>query len=212
MITIRAATRSDAPFLAWAMLTAARSHLERGWFDIVLDRPQAFCLAFLERLAVTEARSWWHWSRFHVAEISREPVATLCAFRAGEGYPLSPLAMDEAFAHFGWSDSERRAAWSRGSYIFTCTFEEADDAWTIENVATHARHRSTGLAGALIEHVLAAGRPSGAREAQISYLIGNEPAARAYARAGFAHDGERRSPEFLAATGAPGIRRVVRAL
>jgi hypothetical protein len=125
---IRRATEADAPFLAWAILTAARSHLARGWFDIVLDRPETVCLDFLARLAATQARSWWHWSRFHVAEVAGERAATLCAFRAGEGYPLSADAMNEAFEQCGWREGERNAAWARGSYVFTCTFEEAESA------------------------------------------------------------------------------------
>ena len=40
------------------------------------------------------------------------------------------------------------------SYIFSCTFEPHDAAWTIENVATLPRFRKRGLAGELIRHVL----------------------------------------------------------
>lgn len=209
---LRAASEADAPFLAWAMLTAARSHLPRGWFDIVLGKPEAECLEFLRRLALTEARSWWHWSRFHVAEVDGEPAATLCAFRAGDAYPLSGAAMVEVFTSFGFTEAEQNAAWGRGSYIFTCTFEDAPDAWTIENVATLPRYRGRGLAAELIAHVLPIGKREGAREAQISYQIGNEPAARAYRRAGFTFFAERRSPEFEAATTSPGLIRVVKPL
>ena len=211
-IAIRSATQSDASFLAWAMLTAARSHLPRGWFDIVLEKPEADCLEFLRRLARTESRSWWHWSRFHVAEVDGAPAATLCAFRAGDAYPLSGAAMGEVFASYGLSEAEQNAMWGRGSYIFTCTFEDAPDAWTIENVATLPQHRRRGLVASLIAHVLPIGKRSGAHETQISYLIGNEPAAHAYAQAGFAFYGERRSPEFQTATTSPGIVRVVKPL
>jgi hypothetical protein len=37
---LRPATRDDVDFLAWAMVTAARGHLERGLWDITLDRSQ----------------------------------------------------------------------------------------------------------------------------------------------------------------------------
>jgi ribosomal protein S18 acetylase RimI-like enzyme len=210
--TIRPAERADAPFLAWVILTAARSHLERGWFDIVLDRPEGVCLEFLEKLAVTEARSWWHYSRFRVAEVAGAPAAALCAFRAGDAYPLSGAAMGEVCERNRWDQETQDAMWKRGSYIFTCTFEDNDDAWTIENVATLPRHRGRGLVVELIAHALTEGREQGRRAAQISYLIGNEPAARAYVAAGFTLDGERRSAEFLAATGAPGLCRVVKRL
>jgi hypothetical protein len=89
---IRPADPDDAPFLSWAMLTAARSHLPRGWFDIALKRTESECLAFLRALAVTQARSWWHYSRFHVAEVDGVPAAALCdrcsdEFEAAVGAP-----------------------------------------------------------------------------------------------------------------------------
>ena len=59
------------------------------------------------------------------------------------------------------TEAEQNAAWGRGSYIFTCTFEDAPDAWMIENVATLPRYRGRGLAAELIAHVL----PIGKREA-----------------------------------------------
>ncbi len=111
---IRPAEPDDAPFLAWAMLTAARSHIPRGWFDIALKRSESECLAF--------------------------------------------LAVD------------------------------------------------------LIRHALPEGERLGMREAQITFLIGNDPAARAYANAGFGHAGDQCSDEFEAAVGAPGIRRYAKVL
>ena len=95
METIRPAEPRDADFLAWVILAATRSHVAKGWFDIVLARPEPQCLEYLKRLAVTPARSWWHYSRFHVAEVDGNKAPRLCAFRAGDAYPLSAAAMGE---------------------------------------------------------------------------------------------------------------------
>ena len=212
-MTIRPATTADAPFLAWVILTAARSHLPRGWFDIVLDRPERDCLEFLTRLAVTEARSWWHYSRFYVAEVDGAAAAALCAFHGDDPYVQSGAAMAEVVTGYGGSATfDLDAIWARGSYIFTCTFEPAGDVWTIENVATLPQYRKRGLAGELIKHVLPEGKRLGRHEAQITFLIGNDAAAHAYANAGFEFFGEKRSPEFEAATGSPGLCRYVKRL
>jgi RimJ/RimL family protein N-acetyltransferase len=63
---------------------------------------------------------------------------------------------------------------------------------------------------ALIESALAKGRAAGFRRATISFLIGNEPAERAYAKAGFVFAEERRDPAFEAIIGAPGFRMFAR--
>lgn len=212
MEKIRGTEKDDAGFLAWAILAATRSHVEKGWFDIVLDCPEVECLDFLKRLVVTETRSWWHYSRFHIAEVDGEPAAALCAFRAGEAYPLSGAAMSEVSESLGWDAEKQQAMMERGSYIYKCIFEDSEDLWTIENVATLPAYRGRGLAGRLIEHVLPEGRHLGLSHTQIMFFIGNEAAARAYAKAGFVFNGERRHPDFEAATGVPGICRYLKPL
>ncbi len=209
---VREGRKEDADFLAWAILTATRSHLEKGWFDAVLNGPDSARLDFLRRLTLTSARSWWHYSRFLVAEADGVPAAALSAFRAGDAYPLSQQAMTEAAQELGWDGAEQRAMWQRGGYIFTCTLETNDDTWAIENVATLPEYRGWGLAGLLLERALADGRRSGARQAQITFMIGNDAAERAYAKAGFRFKDEKRNPDFEAASGAPGLRRYVRDL
>jgi translation initiation factor 4G len=212
VLRTRLAAESDAAFLAWAILTAARSHRDQGWFDIVLARPERECLDYLRRLTLTATRSWWHYSRFRVAEVDGQAAAALCAFRAGDGYPPSEAAMTEVARSLGWSDEEQAAMWSRGAYMFTCIMEPHDDHWTVENVATLPSHRRRGLTRVLLQEALADGRARGFTRAQITFLIGNDAAERAYADAGFVFDDERRHPDFEAAVGAPGLRRFVRDL
>lgn len=209
---IRAAREADAEFLAWAILAASRGHLGRGWFDIALNQPECRCLEFLKQLSATEARSWWHYSRFMVAELSGEPVAALSAFRAGEAYPLSQAAMDEAAERLGVPASERSAIWQRGAYIFLCALDGNDDCWTLENVATLPSHRRRGLMKVLLDRAVQEGRLRGFSEAQITFLIGNESAERAYTNAGFRLADERRHRDFEANAGAPGLRRLARSL
>ena len=207
-ITIRAAREEDASFLAWAMLTSTRSHLAAGWFDITLARPEAECLAFLRQLACTPTRSWCHFSRALVLEADGMTAAALAAFRPGETWPLSERAIAEASESMGISDGEQKAMSARGNYIFMCVMGGSDDPWTIENVATFPAYRGRGLAPRLVKHALAVGREQGCSEAQLSVLIGNDAAERAYAKAGFSVVEEKRHPDFEAVAGSPGMRRM----
>jgi GNAT superfamily N-acetyltransferase len=208
-LSIRAATPADADFLAWTIFTASRGHLARGWFDIVLERPEKFCLDFCRRLTLAQARSWWHWSLFHVAEVDGAPAAALCVFGDELVYEQSAPAMAEASKGSGLTRDEHKQLWPRGAFILSCTTGE-DNAWTIENVATLPEHRGKGVTLALLQHGLEAGHAAGFRRAQISFLIGNAPGEHAYAKAGFTFAEEARAPEFEAAMGVPGLRRFAR--
>jgi ribosomal protein S18 acetylase RimI-like enzyme len=208
---IRWASRDDACFLAWAILAATRSHVQKGWFDIVLDKPEPFCLDYLRALTLTPTPSWWHYSRFLVAEVNGTPAAALAAFRAGDGYPLSQAAMYEVAQSRGITDDEQTAMWQRGAYIFSCTIEVGgDDDWAIENVATLPEYRGQGLAMRLLERALDEGRRAGLRQARIPVMIGNDAAERTYFKAGFRVAAEKRDPAFEAATGSPGLRLLTR--
>ena len=209
---IRPATVQDAEFVAWTIQAANRSHVKKGWFDIMLARPDAECLEFARRLAVAEAASWWHYSLFLIAEVDGKPASALCRFRAGDGYPLSGKAITEVVKSYGWDEAEQRAMWQRGAYAFTCIMPGDDNCWTIENVGTLPEYRGRGLTGALIEHALEDGRKRGMTDAQITFLIGNDPAERAYSKAGFQFDAEKRHPDHEAACGSPGLRRFKRKL
>jgi GNAT superfamily N-acetyltransferase len=209
--SIRPASSKDAEFLGWAIFLAARGHLARGWFDIVLQRDEAFCLAYCARLAAAEARSWWHWSLFSIAESNGKPASALCGFGDESVYMASGAAMEEASRSMGLSEAEQAQLWPRGAFILSCTTGE-EGAWTIENVATIPAQRGTGVTQALLDHELARARDVGFRRGQISFLIGNEPAERAYRKVGFTSAEEKRAPEFQAAMGVPGLRRLVREL
>jgi len=209
---IRPSERRDADFLAWVILTASRGHLARGWFDIALNQPEESCLEFLRRLSVTQAPSWWHYSRFLVAESEGKPVAALSAFPAGEAYGLSQAAMTETSEALGLSASEQSAIWQRGAYIFLCAIGGHDDGWTLENIATLPSYRGRGLTTALLARAAEEARARGYKEAQITSFIGNQSARRAYEKAGYRCVDERRHPEFEAIAGTPGLLRFVRSL
>jgi len=80
----------------------------------------------------------------------------------------------------------------------------------IEHVETDPAYRGRGLVQSLIAHALEKGRAAGFARATISFLIGNEPAERAYAKAGFVLAEEKRDPAFEAIIGAPGFRMFAR--
>ena len=209
--TFRPASADDAKFLGWAMFMAARGHLPRGWFDIVLRRPVEFGVAVCARLANAKPRSWWHHSFFTIAEVDGVPAAAACAFPDEAPYMVSGDAMAEASEAMGIAEVEQAELWPRGAFILSATTGE-EDCWTIENVATWPDFRGRGVARALIEHMLGEMRSKGPARAQISFLIGNAPAEACYRACGFEFAEDKMDKDFAAAMGVPGIRRLVRDL
>ena len=204
---IRPARIEDAAFLAWCILAAGRAHLRRGWYDISLGQDEQGCLAALTRLVTTDTPSWWRYDRWLVAEVDGEPAAGLAAFGAS-AFAGSEAAMIEALGGLGWSGDQVAQVWLRGAYVFSCTAPPDDhEAWVIENVACRPEHRGQGLVPVLIGHALELGREQGFPDAQISFVIGNDAAERAYAKAGFLPLEEHRHPDFEAAVGSPGLKR-----
>ena len=203
---IRRAQADDADVVAWTILMSQRGHRSRGWFDIALNRPERECLAFIKAIATGAVLSQWHVSRFWIAEVDGKAGAALCALPGGEARTTTRPAIKHAMQTLGVDDGEQSAIWQRGAYITGCWTPCADDHWFIEHVATHPTCRGLGLVQALLTHALAEGHAAGYAWASIPFYIGNDPAERCYAKAGFAFAREKRDAAFEAVTGAPGFR------
>ncbi len=69
-----------------------------------------------------------------------------------------------------------------------------------------------GLIDSLMAAILERGRQRGATHADIGVMSGNDPAQRAYEKAGFRVTGEKRHPDFERVWGCPGLRALTRRL
>jgi translation initiation factor 4G len=202
--TIRRARPDDVEFLVWVTMAATRSHLPRGFWDLLEPDREDDRHAVIRTLLHAEKPSWWHWKLFWIAEHDGRPGAALSGFDPNQ--LVSPNSAVPAAAAACGIDGDRLAgAFRRCEPIFECFHEPAPGAWVVESVATHPDARGRGLAAVLVDHVLQEGRAAGHAIAQLSLLIGNERAQRVYERAGFAITAEKRSPSFEAALGGPGI-------
>lgn len=208
---IRCGKADDADFLARVMMLASRGHLPRGVWDLIAGGSEANCLDYLRRLALSEPVSLCHYSSFLVAEHDGRPAAALCGFDPRDGgWQLLNEAMQRVQRQKGWTLADERASADRTAPVWPCTFDTLDHAWVIESVATLPEFRRRGLADALMAEVLRTGWTRGSRVAQLTILIGNTAAQRAYEKAGFRVEGEKRHADFADVLGAPGFMRMVR--
>jgi translation initiation factor 4G len=204
-----------AQFLARVILIAHRSHLERGLWDFLVGDSEAECLRFLKALTTTIQPHWAHYSTFIVAEVDGQAVSALGGyFEAELGTETAFIisAVREANGVVGRTEEDSIAGWQRAGSVAHVAPEHVPEAWVIENVATLPEFRRRGLVDRLLAEILDKGRRLGATFGDVGVLIGNDPAQRAYEKAGFAVVGEKRHPEFEAVYRSPGIRSLTRAL
>ena len=200
-----------APFIAWVILTAFRSHLEKGFWDFMRPGTDEEILRYLEALTTSRAPHWAHLPLFIVAEVDSEPAAALSGY-FGEEHGGTTLrdAMAEADAATGQVPDQEAIA--RALTILNVAPEHVPGAWIVENVATLPEFRRRGLVDRLMAEILERGQRRGATVADISVFIGNDPAQRAYEKCGFRVIAEKRDPQFEAQYKTPGVRTLRRDL
>lgn len=210
---IRPARPDDDSFLARVMLMAARAHVGRSVWDLIVGGTEDDCLAFLKLSATTEQPHPWHYSNFLVMEAGGRPVSALAGYDPELiGAHVYNREFPRIAKKFGWSEAEAEAALKRAAPCNTCNSKTAPGAWVIENVATLPEMRRQGLMDALLERILDEGKKRGFKRSQIGVHIGNTPAQRAYEKHGFRFVDEKRHPDFEAAIGCPGLARLMREL
>jgi translation initiation factor 4G len=213
---IRRATEADVDLVAWVMLAASRSHLDRGLWEYLNDQDEAQTLDYLRRCASTDTVHLFHHSRFLIAEDDGVPAAAMCAYdSATEGYevflPLGAAAAEASGVDLNDAEYARRMGVMVSGFVFDHDGPEGP-RWVIENVATKPEHRRRGLTEALIHELLGHGRERGFEYAQIGVYLENERARRAYLKAGFEVVAEARSDEWQRELGCPGTELLLQPL
>jgi translation initiation factor 4G len=215
-VTLRDANTSDVDFLAWVMLAASRSHLERGVWEYLNDHTGEQTLDFLRRIAVTDTVHLFHHSLFLIAEVDGEPAAAMCAYdpatQGFEAYGTEFAALaPELGIHLDDPEYARRGGVMMSGFVLDHLGPEGP-RYVIENVATVPKFRRRGLVDRLIRELLDRARQRDYAAAQIGVFIGNEPARAAYLKAGFDSVAEQRSPGWDAEIGCPGTELLIQPL
>ena len=132
--------------------------------------------------------------------------------RLAVAWMLVRQAEVEVERSLGWTEAEKVASRTRSAPMRASMPPEAGADWFIEFVATRPEYRRRGLVDALMYEAIRQGVERGCSLAEIMILAGNDPRQRAYEKVGFVVHDEYGSPEFEAAIGAPGFRRLLRRL
>ena len=204
-----------APFIAWVMRTAARSHLPKGIWDFMAGPDEDRVLRYLEALASTPEPHFAHHSIYIVAEVDGRPAAALSGYFDEEygSATVGPHLPDAAKAVGADHDAlMAQFAANGGASMLGLMPHHEPGAWIIEHVATHPDFRRQGLVDRLLAAIIEKGRARGATICDIGVLMGNDAAQRAYEKAGFRVVEDILNADFEAAYGCPGFRELSRAI
>lgn len=208
---VRPATRSDLPFLIWAMVEASTSHLNRSVWQPILGLPDSEVAEVLGAVATSDRPHWCHIDRFRVVELNGAPVAAASSYDAThEGNDALFGATLELLQNSHMSAEASEAVLHRAAIVDAVTPKPYPGAWGIENVAVTPDHRGQGLVRLLIEAAIADARDRDREHIQIMCLDGNERAERAWERAGFTVRAVYRGREFAHLVGAHGLKLLTR--
>ena len=212
-IRVVEATPDHSAFLARAILSASRSQLERGPFDIALGLETDELLDILEYMCLSDLVGNCHFSNFLVAEMSGEPVAALAAYDPGDS-GLLPLGAPFSDAYSALGHDEAKLPFVLGCLeaVQRCMPPRQPGTWTIEWVAVEESLRRQGIVGRLLREAINLGIDRSLQQSQVSTYVGNQAAIGAYVKAGYRIDCERRDPALKCLLGIPGMVTMVRAL
>src|SRR5258708_37082330 len=180
-LTIRDATRADADLIAWVQVEASRSGTPLGFWDLALPGPDEPRQRLIAELAVSTKEHFSHISGFLVAELDGVPVGALSGYAPAVkklGHFVG--ALNHALERNGWNEAHRSLLGIRILPAVSCFSDTPDDRWIVEWVAVLPNVRGKGVAAQLLQSILERGRAAGFHKAQITYLVGNIPAQRAY--------------------------------
>ncbi|MBW2365598.1 MAG: hypothetical protein JRF25_11175 [Deltaproteobacteria bacterium] len=106
-VTIRNARETDAGFLAWVMVAAGRSHVERGYWDFTFPGDEEKRLELIGKLAIAEFKSICNFEGFLVAEVDGQAAAALSGYEPKKATDFVFVEMlNEVLSKEGWGKKD----------------------------------------------------------------------------------------------------------
>lgn len=201
-IVIRKAIPEDAALIAGAIVQSSRAGKKSGVFDLIFrPKDDADLLASVEKLCVTQSKSYCHYTNFLVAESGGEAVGVLCGY---EPRIATEESFSEALLELGIDDSyqERIVAY------LLCRPELDKKTWVLDFMVEKSGVMSFEVMRELVQKSLLNARLKGYRKTQALIEIGSVETQMAYKKMGFSVESEKRSEYYEEAFGRPGVMRL----
>jgi len=201
-ITVRKATENDADVIAQAILESSRAGKKIGIFDLIFETSEnAVVLERLKSLAVTETKSYCHFSNFLLASGNQKFSGTICGY---EPRLATHDVFTKALAEVGVDETyQERIA------TYLLVEPETDrQTWMLDFMTVSEGCEPLPVFAELLKKSLLTARLKGYRKAQTMVEIGSSDTEILYERLGFEVIDEKRSELYAEQFGRPGIKRL----
>lgn len=201
-ITIRKATENDGFFIAKALLESSRADKKIGIFDCIFTASDdKKLLEFLQKLTLTTAKSYCHFSNFMIAVVGGVNAGTICGYEprisTHEVFAraLEELGIDETY-------HERIAGY------LLCAPEIDNKTWVCDFMTVESEFKSFEILKEMVGKSMLTARLKGYRKVQTMIEIGSAEAEMIYKKLGFSVIDEKRSEYYEEQFGRAGLMRL----
>jgi GNAT superfamily N-acetyltransferase len=200
----REATAEDAVEIAKLCYLAGKSHVDVSIYDLMIPGPAGMTddrVDAIAKIAATEAPSWLNLSHYKVIEADGKVASGLATFTTEEA---GSRQLGQAMMEAGWGVKDLLGMGRRLRVWSGVDTGREHGYLIVENVATFDRYRGNGFSAELLALAINSAREQGLKGLQLTVLLGNDPAIRAYEKAGFEMAKTKESKKFQKVFASPG--------
>ncbi len=200
-ITIEKASNADVTFIAESILISSRAKKSVGVFDLLFDsNDDKTIIKSLEKLLVTETKSYVHVSNFLLAYEDKKVAGCLCGY---ESRIVSDEILEKALAEIGCDGSYKK----RIEAYTTCAPDLGRRSWVINFIHVQKGFTALSIIKEMVQKSLLNARLKGYRKATALIEIGSAEVELIYKKLGFRFESEQRSDIYLEVFSRLGIMR-----
>ena len=201
-ITIRKALESDGLFIAEALLKSSRSDKKVGVFDYIFNtNDDKKLVEFLQKLTLTTAKSYCHFSNFMIAIVGGKSVGTICGYEPR-------IATHDVFARALEEIGIDESYHERIAGYLLCEPEIDNKTWVCDFMVVDPEYKSFEVLKELVGKSLLTARLKGYRKVETMIEIGSAETELIYKKLGFTVIDEKRSDYYEEQFGRAGLMRL----
>ena len=205
MIDIRPAQPEDVEAAAQLLYISELAVSHTSVYDFIFPGSMEQRLEKIAWLYLNGHETVNYYRKYRVAEIDRE-IASILGISVSEDDRLSHWL--SAFRRMGYSRLQFMAMLWRIRFYWKVDIRFPENVLIICNIATFPEYRRKGATSYLLENAIEQAREEGYSEVQLSVMIANDTAQKAYEKMGFEVVHTKTSPTLEKKLGCQGFHRM----